>query len=94
MVTRTVPSWVAGAGPYGRRDRDDLLSQIIATAVGRGWAYYAMSLTITVVLALAANTSFRHARRARTARERPSSRRTSLVPTGHVATEAGTRCLR
>jgi len=27
-------------------------------AVGRDWAYYAMSLTIMVVLALAANTSF------------------------------------
>jgi hypothetical protein len=26
--------------------------------VGRDWAYYAMSLTIMVVLALAANTSF------------------------------------
>ena len=35
-----------------------VLSQIIATVIGRGWAYYAMSLTITVVLALAANTSF------------------------------------
>ena len=27
-------------------------------AVGRHWAYYVISLTITVVLALAANTSF------------------------------------
>lgn len=35
-----------------------VLSQIIAAAVGRNWAYFAMSLTITVVLALAANTSF------------------------------------
>ena len=30
----------------------------MATAVGRHWAYYVISLTITVVLALAANTSF------------------------------------
>ena len=30
----------------------------MALAVGRHWAYYIVSLTITVVLALAANTSF------------------------------------
>jgi amino acid transporter len=42
----------------GPRSGQTVLSQIIATAVGQGWAYYAMSLTITVVLALAANTSF------------------------------------
>ena len=30
----------------------------MAMAVGRGWAYYIVSITITVVLALAANTSF------------------------------------
>ena len=30
----------------------------MAIAVGRHWAYYVMSLTITLVLALAANTSF------------------------------------
>jgi hypothetical protein len=35
-----------------------VLSQIIAYAIGRHWAYYVMSLTITIVLALAANTSF------------------------------------
>ena len=35
-----------------------VLSQVIAASVGRGWAYYVMSLTITVTLALAANTSF------------------------------------
>ncbi len=34
------------------------LSQIMGEAVGRHWAYYVVSLTITVVLALAANTSF------------------------------------
>jgi amino acid transporter len=34
------------------------LSQIMGEAVGRHWAYYIVSLTITVVLALAANTSF------------------------------------
>ena len=34
------------------------LSQVIAASVGRGWAYYLLSVIITVVLALAANTSF------------------------------------
>lgn len=34
-----------------------VLSQVMTIAVGRDWAYYAMSLTIMVVLALAANTS-------------------------------------
>ena len=42
----------------GPRSGQTVLSQIIATAVGRHWAYYVISLTITVVLALAANTSF------------------------------------
>jgi amino acid transporter len=42
----------------GPRSGQTVLSQIIADAVGRHWAYYVMSLTITVVLALAANTSF------------------------------------
>jgi amino acid transporter len=42
----------------GPRSGQTVLSQIMAAAVGRNWAYYAMSLTITVVLALAANTSF------------------------------------
>ncbi len=42
----------------GPRSGQTVLSQIMATAVGRNWAYYVMSLTITVVLALAANTSF------------------------------------
>jgi amino acid transporter len=49
---------LAGRWHIGPRSGQTVLSQIIATAVGRGWAYYAMSLTITVVLALAANTSF------------------------------------
>jgi amino acid transporter len=35
-----------------------VLSQIMAMAVGRHWAYYIVSLTITLVLSLAANTSF------------------------------------
>jgi len=34
------------------------LSQIMALSVGRHWAYYVVSLSITVVLGLAANTSF------------------------------------
>ena len=42
----------------GPRSGQTLLSQIMAMAVGRGWAYYIETLTITVVLALAANTSF------------------------------------
>lgn len=40
------------------RSGQTVLSQIMAAAVGRNWAYYIESLTITVVLALAANTSF------------------------------------
>jgi len=42
----------------GPRSGQTVLSQIMATAVGRGWAYFIVSVTITVVLALAANTSF------------------------------------
>jgi amino acid transporter len=42
----------------GPRSNQTVLSQIMGMAVGRHWAYYAVSLTITVVLALAANTSF------------------------------------
>ena len=37
---------------------ETVLSQIMVDAVGRNWAYYTVSLTITLVLALAANTSF------------------------------------
>ena len=42
----------------GPRSGQTVLSQIMAMAVGRTWAYYIVSLTITLVLALAANTSF------------------------------------
>ncbi|HUZ40738.1 MAG TPA: APC family permease [Acidimicrobiales bacterium] len=42
----------------GPRSNQTVLSQVMGMAVGRHWAYYAVSLTITVVLALAANTSF------------------------------------
>jgi amino acid transporter len=42
----------------GPRTNQTVLSQIMAMAVGRHWAYYIVSLTITIVLALAANTSF------------------------------------
>ncbi len=42
----------------GPRSGQTVLSQIMAMAVGRGWAYYVLSITITIVLALAANTSF------------------------------------
>lgn len=40
------------------RSGQTVLSQIMGMAVGRHWAYYVVSLTITLVLALAANTSF------------------------------------
>jgi amino acid transporter len=42
-------------GPWSNQT---VLSQIMARAVGRHWAYYIVTLTITLVLALAANTSF------------------------------------
>jgi amino acid transporter len=42
----------------GPRSGQTVLSQVMSLAVGRGWAYYIVSITITVVLALAANTSF------------------------------------
>jgi len=42
----------------GPRSGQTVLSQIMAMAVGRGWAFYVVSITITIVLALAANTSF------------------------------------
>ncbi len=42
----------------GPRSGQTVLSQIMADAVGRHWAYYVVSLTITLVLSLAANTSF------------------------------------
>lgn len=40
------------------RSGQTVLSQIMADAVGRHWAYYLVSVTITIVLSLAANTSF------------------------------------
>jgi amino acid transporter len=40
------------------RTGQTVLSQIMALAVGRHWVYYVVSLAITVVLGLAANTSF------------------------------------
>ena len=40
------------------RTGQTVLSQIMVYAVGRHWAYYIVSLTITLVLVLAANTSF------------------------------------
>ena len=49
---------LAGRWHIGPRSGQTVLSQIMAMAVGRHWAYYVMSLTITIVLALAANTSF------------------------------------
>jgi amino acid transporter len=40
------------------RSSQTVLSQIMAAAVGRHWAYYVVSIAVTVVLGLAANTSF------------------------------------
>ena len=40
------------------RSGQTVLSQIMGAAVGRHWAYFVVSLTVTLVLALAANTSF------------------------------------
>jgi amino acid transporter len=42
----------------GPRSGQTVLSQLMANSVGRGWLYYVVSLAITVVLGLAANTSF------------------------------------
>jgi amino acid transporter len=42
----------------GPRSGQTVLSQIMSLAVGRHFAYYTVSLTITITLALAANTSF------------------------------------
>ncbi len=42
----------------GPRTGQTVLSQVMAYSVGRGWLYYVVSLSITVVLGLAANTSF------------------------------------
>ncbi len=42
----------------GPRSGQTVLSQVMGAAVGRHWAYYLVSITITLVLALAANTSF------------------------------------
>jgi hypothetical protein len=41
----------------GPRSGQTVLSQIMAMAIGRHWAVYVMSLTVTLVLALAAPTS-------------------------------------
>ncbi|MGH3170555.1 MAG: amino acid permease, partial [Trebonia sp.] len=40
------------------RSGQTALSQVMALAVGRHWAYYLVTFAITIVLALAANTSF------------------------------------
>ena len=40
------------------RANDAVLSQVIGYALGRGWAFAAISVLVTVALALAANTSF------------------------------------
>jgi len=42
----------------GPRSGQTVLSQIMAASVGRHFAYYIVSITITLVLSLAANTSF------------------------------------
>jgi amino acid transporter len=42
----------------GPRTGQTVLSQVMSYSVGRGWFYYVVSISITVVLGLAANTSF------------------------------------
>ncbi len=42
----------------GPQPDQTVLSQVMAAAVGRGWAYYTVTLATTATLALAANTSF------------------------------------
>lgn len=44
-----------GVQPGGQ---ETLLSRVLTAAVGRGWAYYVVSIATTAVLGLAANTSF------------------------------------
>ncbi len=51
-------AWLAKIWKIGPRSGQTVLSQIMATALGRHWAYFAISLTVTIVLSLAANTSF------------------------------------
>ncbi len=40
------------------RMHDTVLSQVMAISVGRTWAYYTVTIAITIVLGMAANTSF------------------------------------
>jgi amino acid transporter len=42
----------------GPRTGQTVLSQVTAASLGRNWAYYIVSITTTLVLGLAANTSF------------------------------------
>lgn len=51
-------AWLAKIWHVGPRSGQTVLSQIIGESIGRHWAYYAISFTVTVVLSLAANTSF------------------------------------
>lgn len=47
-----------GATPPGSREYQSVLSELIATIMGRGWFYYLSMASIFAVLALSANTSF------------------------------------
>ena len=60
ILGRHAPRTGRAGRPLAHRPRSGqtVLSQIMGEAVGRHWAYYIVSLTITLVLALAANTSF------------------------------------
>ncbi|HLX77682.1 MAG TPA: APC family permease, partial [Acidimicrobiales bacterium] len=51
-------SWLAKIWRIGPRSGQTVLSQIIGISLGRHWAYFVISFAITIVLALAANTSF------------------------------------
>ncbi len=49
---------LVGKFHVGPRSGQTVLSQVMGYSVGRGWLYYLVSLAITIVLGLAANTSF------------------------------------
>lgn len=51
-------AWLAKIWHVGPRSGQTVLSQITAISLGRHWAYFVISLSVTVVLGLAANTSF------------------------------------
>jgi hypothetical protein len=63
-LLRSHPAAVVGTAELIRREHVaprggvTVLAQLTAASFGTGWAYYAASIAVTLVLALAANTSF------------------------------------